>query len=305
MSCVARPLPLLSHHLDPVRYLVKDVLSRRVVPHFSVALVLLALAACKGSESANAGAPTPGTPGWTPDAKIMATAGDVVIAAPSVRYTGGPVATPGSVKGTVSMASPLAPLPPVAVGRDSAVCNGATVPDSSVQQRGTGLGNVVVWLDGVRKGKTLSLEKRLELESDHCLLTPRVQAAMTGSAVNVIGHDDFRQHLHFFSAGEKAPRATVLLGKDEQVIPTEHPASSPGLVFVRDVDHPWPAAYIAVFDHPYYAVTKPDGSFTIDGVPPGEYTLVAWHERTKKVQQGVTITANGVATVKLALDAKN
>jgi hypothetical protein len=284
---------------------VKDVPFRRATPLLPAALVLLALAACKGSESANASAPAPGTPGWTPDAKIMATAGEVVIAAPTVMYTGGPVAAAGTVKGTVTVASPIAPLPPAAVGRDSAVCNGATVPDSSVEERGAGLGNVVVWLDGIRKGKTPSLEKRLELESDHCLLTPRVQAATTGSAVNVIGHDDFRQHLHFFAAGEKAPRATVLLGKDEQVIPTEHPAAAPGLVFVRDVDHPWPAAYIAVFDHPYYAVTKPDGSFTIDGVPPGQYTLVAWHERTKKLQQAVTVPANGSATVKVVLEPKN
>src|SRR5476651_355470 len=165
-SCVARPLPLHSHHLDPVRYLVKDVFCRRAVPPFSAVLLLVALAACKGSESANAGPPAPGTPGWTPDAKIMATAGEVVIAAPSVRYTGGPVAAPGSVKGTVTTTLPLTPLAPIAAGRDSAVCNGATVPDSSAEQRGTGLGNVVVWLDGVRKGKTLSLERRLELESD-------------------------------------------------------------------------------------------------------------------------------------------
>jgi hypothetical protein len=284
---------------------VKDLPFRRATPLLPAALVLLALVACKGNESANASAPPPGTPGWTPDAKLMATAGEVVIAVPAAKYAGGPVAAPGSVKGTVTVASPIAPLPPAVVGRDSAVCNGATVPDSSVQQRGAGLGNVVVWLDGVRKGKMVPLDKRLELESDHCLLTPRVQAAATGSAVNVIGHDDFRQHLHFFAAAEKAPRATVLLGKDEQVIPTEHPAAEPGLVFVRDVDHAWPTAYIAVFDHPYYAVTKPDGSFTIDGVPPGQYTLVAWHERTNKAQQVVTVTANGSTTVKVALDAKN
>jgi hypothetical protein len=64
----------------------------------------------------------------------------------------------------------------------------------------------VVWLDGVRKGKPIPLEKRFELESDHCLLTPRVQAAVVGSAVNVIGHDDFRQHLRFVRGGTAGSR---------------------------------------------------------------------------------------------------
>jgi polysaccharide lyase family 4-like protein len=228
--------------------------------------------------------------------------GEVLIAARSARYVATPGAAGGSITGNVTLKSPL-PLQPVPAGRDSAVC-GKVVPDSSVQQKGSGLGNVVVWLDDVRKGKTIPLEKRLELESDRCLLTPRVQGAVVGSAVNVIGHDDFRQHLRFIAAGEPEPRAGILLGKDEQVIPTELPAKSPGMVIVKDVDHPWPRAYLAVFDHPYYAVTKPDGSFTIDGVPPGKYKLVAWHERTGKKEQPVEVPASGAAKVGVVLEGK-
>jgi hypothetical protein len=228
--------------------------------------------------------------------------GEVVIAAPSKRYVAAPGPAGGSITGNVTLKSPL-PLQPLPAGRDSGVC-GKVVPDSSVQQKGSGLGNVVVWLDDVRKGKAIPLEKRLELESDHCVLTPRVQGAVVGSAVNVIGHDDFRQHLRFIAAGEPEPRAGVLLGKDEQVIPTELPAKTPGMVIVKDADHPWPRAYLAVFDHPYFAVTKPDGSFTIDGVPPGKYKLVVWHERTGKKEQPVDVPASGAAKVSVELEGK-
>jgi hypothetical protein len=268
--------------------------------------ILLTAAGCSGEKGA-AQAKTAAQSGGTIDEESR---GEVIIAAPRGRYAGGPVTGAGAVSGVVSLkapfnplATPIAPLPPTPAGRDSALC-GKLVPDSSLQRKGTGLGNVVVWIEGVRKGKPIPLEKRLELESDRCMLTPRVQAAVVGSAVNVIGHDDFRQHLRFIAAGEPQPRAAILLGSNEQVIPSNLPANAPALVIVKDADHPWPRAYLAVFDHPYYAVTKPDGSFSIDGVPPGKYTLVTWHERTGKTEQEVEVTANGATKVAVAMEAK-
>ena len=43
--------------------------------------------------------------------------------------------------------------------------------------------------------------------------------------------------------------------------------------------HPWMRAYIGVVSHPFFAVTGDDGTFTIKGLPPGTYTLEAWHEK--------------------------
>jgi hypothetical protein len=268
----------------------------------SLALIAIAsLLACKDSAASR----TSGRGGAAAEGGVeMESAGEVVIEAPAERYAGGVVTAGGSVSGTISTASAIAPEAPVSAGKDSALC-GAAIVDSSVQQKGTGLGNVVVWLDGVRKGKVIPLERRIELESDHCILIPRVQAALTGGAVNVIAHDDFRQHLRFIAGGETQPRAGVLLGKDEQVIPTELPLKAPGLVIVRDADHPWPRAFVAVFDHPYFAVTKPDGSFTIDQVPAGSYTLVVWHERTGRTEQKITVGAGQSAKVDVKVEQKS
>ena len=264
-------------------------------------LAALGLGACKGNADGRTAAAA-GVAGAQAPAGQDAAA-PVVIAVPAGRYTAGATGATGTIAGVASSTSPLAPLPALPVGADSAVC-GSSIADSSALQAGTGLGNVVVWLEGVRKGKPVTLDKRIEIESDHCRLVPRVQGAYTGGAVNVVGHETFRQHLRFVAGGEKEPRATILLGKDEQVIPTELPLKSPGLVVVRDQDHAWPRAFVAVFDHPYFAVTKPDGSFVIDQVPVGAYTLVSWHERAGRTEQKVTVAAGGAAKVEVKLSGK-
>jgi len=228
--------------------------------------------------------------------------GEVVISPSRTPYTISNVAASGSVTGTVSFSKALGALPSVDTGALSAVC-GPSMPDVSVNLQGGGVAGAVVWLDGARSGKAPAIERRVELESDHCKLIPRVQAALKGSAVNIIGHDDFRQHLRFSAAGDTAPRATILLGGGEQVIPTELPFVAPGMVAVSDSEHPWTRAYLAVFDHPYFAVTGNGGSFTIDGVPAGKYKLNAWHERTGVTTQDVDVADNAPTKVSIALKA--
>jgi len=51
-------------------------------------------------------------------------------------------------------------------------------------------------------------------------------------------------------------------------------------------------SYVAVFNHPYFAVTGKDGSFELPNLPPGTYTIKAWHEKLGTATQQVTIGAN-------------
>ena len=55
--------------------------------------------------------------------------------------------------------------------------------------------------------------------------------------------------------------------------------------------HPWMKSYIGVLRHPFFAITGADGSFEIKGLPPGDYTIEAWHEKYGAMQQKVTVGA--------------
>jgi hypothetical protein len=54
--------------------------------------------------------------------------------------------------------------------------------------------------------------------------------------------------------------------------------------------HGWMKAFCFVMDHPFFAVTGPDGTFAIQGLPAGTYTLKAWHERLGELEQQITVT---------------
>ena len=56
--------------------------------------------------------------------------------------------------------------------------------------------------------------------------------------------------------------------------------------------HSWMHAYIGVMEHPYFAVTGPDGSFDLTNVPPGDYTLAAWHEKLGDQTKQVHLAAS-------------
>ena len=65
--------------------------------------------------------------------------------------------------------------------------------------------------------------------------------------------------------------------------------AKPEIFKVKCDVHGWMAAWIGVFDHPYFAMTDADGRFTIKGLPPGKYTLEVWHERLKGPPAEITV----------------
>lgn len=208
----------------------------------------------------------------TPDAAALARAAG---GASGTEYTVGTVPTPGVIIGHVGGGEPRDTS--ITPTHDLGVCR--PFSESIVPSRDGGVGNAVVWLMGIGSGPRDNAPRRVKLTLDGCRLEPRVQRVARGSTIMISGRDAMMSRLQFTGAGESSPRTTVLLSDAGQMVPTGDATDTPGLVQVTDDMHPWVRAWVVVAPHPFVAVTDADGQFRFDGVPPGRYTLVTWHER--------------------------
>jgi hypothetical protein len=216
-------------------------------------------------------------------------------------YRPGTLSAVGSVAGTITLdGTPPPDTMPIPVD-DQRVC-GKTIEDAIETGPKGGLANAVVWVADVTTGAGLPMEKRVAMSSENCLIEPRVLATVVGATVNFFNDDRALHRFIFLQLGTNDTLTTMPFFNMGQVVASEKLATASGIVEVRCLLHPWTHGYLAVFDHPYFAVTEKDGAFKIDSLPPGSYRVMVWREgMTKPVEQPVTVQANGVGAVHLAV----
>jgi plastocyanin len=114
------------------------------------------------------------------------------------------------------------------------------------------------------------------LDQKGCLFTPRVVALRVGQTLEIGNADTMMHNVHPLARRNEewnvaqppqGDRMKKQFANPEVMIP-----------FVCNM-HPWMKAFVSVVEHPFYAVTGADGSFSFAGVPPGEYEIEAVHER--------------------------
>ena len=117
------------------------------------------------------------------------------------------------------------------------------------------------------------------LDQVGCRYIPHVQAATVGTRMALLNSDAV---FHNVNANRLAGTGTVqafnlaMPFKGGKLPAT---LKVPGILKVRcDAGHTWMSAYVAVFDHPYFAVTDAQGRFKISDLPAGEHTVELWHE---------------------------
>jgi plastocyanin len=237
-----------------------------IVKFFTVCLATCLLAACSGSSST--AAPPPAAPA-APDPSTVATVtGKVVIDGPvptaSIRIDGDPKC--------------------VALAGDS-----RRPAEYLVTGEGNTLQNVFVYVKEGLPGRLYPVPAApVVLDQQQCRYVPRVLGVQVGQQLTIRNSDPL---LHNVRA-EGAVNEPFDVGTPIQGLEVKRTfATREVMVPVKCNVHGWMNAYIGVLEHPFFAVSDQTGRFSIAQLPPGTYTLEAWHERLGTQTQQITVTA--------------
>jgi len=165
-----------------------------------------------------------------------------------------------------------------------------------VNDNGT-LKNVLVYVkSGLPDRQWPTPSNAVTLDQKGCMYGPHVIAVMTGQNIEIKNNDPTNHNIHPLPKINQEWNESQAPGSDPKIRTFAREEASPPITVKCNV-HPWMRSYIAVLGHPFSAVTGDDGSYTIKGLPPGTYTLVAWHEKYQTKEMPVTVAAKDSKTV--------
>lgn len=242
------------------------------------ALAALALAvACGGGEKAPSGGET---------------------AAPAAEQAAAPTvdpATAGAVTGTVTYENGD-PDTEISMGADPKCQEMHSEPvfTQTVEATDGKLADVFVYVKEGISGKFDPPAEAVTMHQQGCTYHPHVFGLMVGQKLVIRNDDETLHNVHAtpdanteFNQGQpfQGMELERTFNRQEVMVP-----------FKCDV-HPWMSAYMGVLEHPYFAVSGADGTFSIESLPPGTYTLEAWHEKLGTRTQEVTVGQNETVDV--------
>jgi hypothetical protein len=198
-------------------------------------------------------------------------------------------ATAGTIGGRVSFEGTVPQFPPIKLDSDPACAaqhpNGLAV-ETIVVNNG-GLENVFVYVkDGLGNYVFDTPTEPVTLDQKGCRYSPHVFGVRTGQPILIVNSDPTMHNVHGAgNVNQQFNFAQVVAGVKNTRTLTAAEVMMP---FKCNV-HTWMTAYAGVLPHPYFAVTANGGTFELKNLPPGTYTIEAWHEKLGTSSQSVTL----------------
>ena len=158
------------------------------------------------------------------------------------------------------------------------------VPDDTVVVNSNGtLKNVMVYLKDAPPGDGGG--PPVILDQHNAQYNPKVVCLQVGQPLIVRNSDPQIHNVHIHSTvNQEQNFGMINEGQHDPIV-----FSAPEFFKIGCDVHPWMDAEVGVFDHPYFAVTGDDGTFTLRSVPPGHYTLQARHELYGVLSQPIDV----------------
>jgi plastocyanin len=165
------------------------------------------------------------------------------------------------------------------------------------------LADVVVALQGVEGKSAGDSAPPAVLDQKACEYVPQIMAVQTGQKVVVKNSDQVLHNVHDVPTdpGNSEMNKAQLPGSADLTFILNKPEM---FVKFKCEVHPWMFAWVSVFDHPYFAISAKDGTFKIANVPPGKYTIKAFHRKAGEATQQIEVKAGEPAKVDFTLEAK-
>jgi plastocyanin len=257
-------------------------------------LAAAALVACKEEQKA----PPPPPPAAAPPAAAAPapTASPTTPAATPMPTTAAGGGGGSSIEGAVLFAGTPPEMKPLPTTADPKCPKG--VKDESVIVKAGKLAHV--WVR-VTKGGASGGEapKSIEVVQEGCMYKPRLAHVQVGQKIVVKNHDDTLHNVHSY-LGAATAFNKGMPGKNAP--PIEYTPTEEGLIKWKCDVHPWMRGYTGVSKHGLQSDTGDSGEFKIDNVPPGKYTLEAWHEKYGAKTAEVTVEAGKPSRVEFKYD---
>jgi plastocyanin len=206
-------------------------------------------------------------------------------------------ATAGNLAGRVMVDGTLPPNPPINLSGDP-ICQQAhkdgVTAETYISENG-GLGNVFVYVkDGLGQYYFDEPGDPVRLDQNGCMYKPHVFGVRVGQNIEFVNSDSTGHNVHALPTANREFNFSqpIKTQRDRRSF-----TSPEVMVHIKCDMHNWMSAYAGVVDHPYFAVTEPGGKFEMKQLPPGTYTIEAWHEKLGRQTQKVTLAEKGSAEV--------
>jgi plastocyanin len=190
-------------------------------------------------------------------------------------------ATTAIVSGRVRFDGPAPPAEIVRLDadKDCVTLTGSDQRPSEfiVLGEGDALQNVFVYVkDGLEKHTFPIPSAPVVLDQQKCRYVPRVLGVRVGQPLQILNSDPLLHNVR----SEGDINQPFNQGQPVQGMTFSHTFTTREVMVPMRCDvHAWMNAYIGALEHPYFAVTGEAGTFSLPNLPPGTYTIEAWHER--------------------------